>query len=281
MNVNSQIMENDEFRDITTYDGCLYGLYEISRSGLLRNKITGKISRGSYDSYGYLRTNLKTNSGERRGFKIHQLVLRTFVGEPPVGKEIVNHINEVKDDNRVENLEWCDIKYNVTYGTRIERSSMSAIESGLHKNYKPSKESIEKGRKTYYTNKYPEMTMDEIFDMLEAKNRPLSKEELSRKLSDAQKKRWTPELREEKSKDMMGENNPMYGRKQSEESIRRSAEGHKKPIYQFSSEGEFIKKWDSSTDAARFYCVGVNAISNALDSKWKSCGYYWKRSRNG
>ena len=100
-------MEED-FRDITTYDGCLYGLWEIGSLGHLRNKKTTRIISGSLTKQGYMRATLKTLSGKMRHFFVHQLVLRTFVGEPPVGKEIINHKNEVKTDNRVENLEWCD-----------------------------------------------------------------------------------------------------------------------------------------------------------------------------
>ena len=234
-------MEED-FRDITTYDGCLYGLWEIGSLGHLRNKKTTRITSGSLTKQGYMRATLKTLSGKMRHFCVHQLVLRTFVGEPPVGKEIINHKNEVKTDNRVENLEWCDSKYNCNYGSAIERRVKTAEERGSYKNR-------------------------------------VIKEETKRKMSESQKKRWTPEMRNDKRIKMTGEDNPMYGKKHTEDAIRKSAEGHKKPVYQYSSTGEFIKKWDSSTDAAKYYGVVVTAITNAIDSKYKSCGFYWKRIR--
>lgn len=51
--------------------------------------------------------------------KVHRLVLQTFIG-PSEGRE-VNHINGVKDDNRLENLQW------VTHRDNIKH----AVESGL------------------------------------------------------------------------------------------------------------------------------------------------------
>lgn len=233
----------EEFRDITTYDGCLYGLWEVGNLGHLRNKRTKRVTSGCLHSTGYMRATLKTLSGKMRHFCVHQLVLRTFVGEPPVGKELVNHKNEIKSDNRVENLEWCDCKYNINYGTAIERRIKTAQNNGSYN------------------------------------NRVIS-EETRKRMSESQKSRWTPEKREEKSIKMTGEDNPMYGKKHSEDAIKRSAEGHKKTVYQYSSTGEFIREWDSSTDAAKYYGVVVNAITNAIDSKYKSCGFYWKRNRD-
>ena len=99
-------------------------------------------------------------------------------------------------------------------------------------------------------------------------------------MSESHKSRWTQAMREEKRIQMTGEDNPMYGKKHTEDAIRRSAEGHKKTVYQYSSTGEFIKEWDSSTSAAKYYGAVVNAIVNAIDSKYKSCGFYWKRNRD-
>ena len=234
----------EEFRDITAYDGCLYGLWEVSNLGHLRNKRTKRVTSGGLTKQGYMRTTLKTVSGEIRRFVVHQLVLRTFVGEPPIGKEIVNHKNEIKTDNRVENLEWCDCKYNINYGTAIQRRVETAKQNG-----------------SYY-------------------NRPIT-EETRKRMSESQKNRWTQEMRDDKRQEMLGENNPMYGKKHTEDAIRRSANGHKKTVYQYSDTGEFIREWESSTDAAKYYGVVVNAITNAIDSKYKSCGYYWRRRRDG
>lgn len=45
----------------------------------------------------------------------HRIVAIAFI-ENPHGHRTVNHINEDKSDNRVENLEWCDMSYQNKYG---------------------------------------------------------------------------------------------------------------------------------------------------------------------
>ena len=58
----------------------------------------------------------------RKQFSIHRLVARSFIDNPNGYKE-VNHIDECKQNNSAENLEWCDRKYNTNYGTAQKRRS--------------------------------------------------------------------------------------------------------------------------------------------------------------
>lgn len=55
---------------------------------------------------------------------VHRFIAECFLPNPQNLPEI-NHKNEIKNDNRVENLEWCDRKYNNNYGTRNKKSSES------------------------------------------------------------------------------------------------------------------------------------------------------------
>ena len=116
--------ENEVWKDIKDYEG----LYQVSDRGNVRSvdrinhigsRYSGRILKPRYDKDGYLRVSLSKN-GIKKIKLIHRLVLEAFV-ENPSNLPEVNHLDEVKDNNELSNLEWCDSRYNVNYGTRIER----------------------------------------------------------------------------------------------------------------------------------------------------------------
>lgn len=112
----------------TDTDGKIHdytGLYEISNMGRVRSlnyRRTGevKILKQTSNGNGYLRVFLYNNKKPKK-FYVHRLVATMFIPNPNNLQE-VNHINEIKTDCRVENLEWCNREYNMNYGTRIERA---------------------------------------------------------------------------------------------------------------------------------------------------------------
>ena len=88
-----------------------------------------KLSKGGHQGY------LKVRVGDKNMF-VHRLVAIAYIPNPE-NKETVNHINGLKDDNRLENLEWC---------TRSENSK-HAYDIGLHKPYTEIKD---KGNNKFY-----------------------------------------------------------------------------------------------------------------------------------
>ena len=70
---------------------------------------------------GYFRVVLHKN-GIEKNYSVHRMVYEAFVGEIPDGMQ-VNHINEIKTDNRLENLNLMTPKENSNWGTRNERVS--------------------------------------------------------------------------------------------------------------------------------------------------------------
>ena len=72
---------------------------------------------------GYLRANLSKNGKTKSAF-VHKLVAEAFIPNP-LNLPVVNHKDEVKDNNYPYNLEWCTDDYNRHYGTAINRMQLS------------------------------------------------------------------------------------------------------------------------------------------------------------
>lgn len=100
--------------------------YQISNYGRvksLKNKSKHKILKEGYTTKGYPQIVLCKN-GNIKTYLIHRLVAETFIPNPNKLKEI-NHKDENKNNNHVNNLEWCTRIYNMKYGKVKEKISKS------------------------------------------------------------------------------------------------------------------------------------------------------------
>lgn len=124
-------MENIEiWKDIKGYEG----FYQVSNLGRVKSlerdvyypngtiirHIEEKILVPSLDGGGYPFVQLHKNR-KMKTMKVHRLVAMAFIPNPE-NKPQINHKDEVKNNNAVENLEWCDASFNINYGTRTKRS---------------------------------------------------------------------------------------------------------------------------------------------------------------
>ena len=106
---------NEIWKDIEGYEG----LYQVSNLGRVKRLNTNRILKSAINSQGYLRVGLCKNS-TKSNKRVHRLVSHAFIPNPE-NKAEVNHINEDKTNNRVDNLEWVTAKENSNHGTRNER----------------------------------------------------------------------------------------------------------------------------------------------------------------
>lgn len=112
-------MKKEEWRVIPGYDG-LYMVSNFGRVKSMNYKCTGKERiLNPLPNRGYLSVVLYKN-GKGKQYKVHRLVAMAFIPNPD-NLPCVNHKDEDKTNNRVENLEWCNHSYNNNYGNHGQR----------------------------------------------------------------------------------------------------------------------------------------------------------------
>lgn len=90
------------WKDIPGYEG----LYQVSNLGTIYSVRYKRLRKSSTDRYGYAFVGLNKH-GNQQFFSIHRLVASAFI-QNPCNLPEVNHIDGNKQNNRADNLEWCD-----------------------------------------------------------------------------------------------------------------------------------------------------------------------------
>ena len=131
--------------------------YAISNMGNVRGQDGIRLLKPLYYTNGYMYVNIY-NDGIMKHKMVHHLVMETFVGERPIGYE-TDHINRIKNDNRLENLRYCSKHDNMlnTCKTRtdIEETDpllrAKIIQKECHKKYRErNRDKLLETYKNYY-----------------------------------------------------------------------------------------------------------------------------------
>lgn len=111
-------MENRQWKPVVGYEG----LYEVSNDGLIKSfnmyrYKEPRLMKQSRQNNGYLTVVLSKNNTTKR-FLVHRIVAEAFIPNPS-NFEMVNHKDEDRENNNVDNLEWCTRAYNQKYSISL------------------------------------------------------------------------------------------------------------------------------------------------------------------
>lgn len=226
--------------DIKGYEG----LYAVTKDGQIWSYRSNKFLSSHISNSGYMRVHLsKNNVG--KNYSVHRLVAEAFISNPK-NYPCVNHKDENKLNNNVDNLEWCTNQYNLNYGTLTERR---------------------RGRKV------SESTRQKISEALQKNNNALGctrSEEFKQKISKANLGHVvSKETREKLSKSHKG----ICMTEETKCKIRDANKYRQKSVLCV----ELQKTFESIAQAHSIMNVNAGHISNCCNGKRKTAGgYHWK-----
>lgn len=123
-------MKEEFWKPVVGYEG----LYEVSSLGRVRSLNRGVFQQGRVQKYkgcimsqfigshGYYSVRL-SNHNKKKTFLVHRIAAEAFIPNTN-NLPVVNHKDEDRKNNSIDNLEWCTIAYNVNYGTTPLRRSI-------------------------------------------------------------------------------------------------------------------------------------------------------------
>jgi len=146
------------WKDVPSYDG----LYQASNFGRVRSLKFDKerILKPAPDKFGYHLVVL-CKGGVRKTSKVHRLVMLAFVGESDLD---VNHINGIKTDNSLENLEYCTRSENIRHA--FDTGLKVGVKGGKHGSSKLTRACVE--RIKYGHQEMMQKDIAEIYDITPA-----------------------------------------------------------------------------------------------------------------
>ena len=192
---------------------------------------------------GYLRVSFSDGHRHYTHYEVHRLVALHFV---PGYKEglIVNHKNEVKTDNRAENLEWCTYKYNLNYSDVVAWKRKPVYQYTMDGDFIAKHKccaDVEKMMGTYQGAM--------VHVMYESKTGIWNSY------------RWSFDFR---TKEQWNE-------------IAKKYKSSRRPVAQYDDNGNEIGRYNTATSAANKYGISTTAICNCCNGKsHHAAGYIWK-----
>ena len=124
--------QKEIFKDVIGFEG----LYQISNLGNVKSLKFNKerILKPTENSRGYYNVNLRKNN-KRYTKKVHKLVAIAFLDHKPSGMVlVVDHLNNIKSDNRLENLQIITQRKNTSKDKKNKSSQYTGVHWDKHAN---------------------------------------------------------------------------------------------------------------------------------------------------
>jgi len=144
-----------------------YDRYKVSNKGRVigaSGRLLNPFDRQKHTNRnGYLTVHLSTPNGKSKykNMTVHYLVLLAFIGERPKGF-VINHINGIRGDNRLENLEYCTQSHNTKHAFNIGRHSLVGERNTQSK---LTEKDVEVIVKMYKTKKYTYRKIAKLYNV--------------------------------------------------------------------------------------------------------------------